>query len=98
MGKKTMNILIFLTLAAPAAVTAGALERYQVPEVKSNSAEIRVEEKVYTDFRNKAKEYSPEKREKLKAYYRQKMKQSVRERNFDAASHYQKLLDILNSL
>ncbi len=97
MFKKSVNLLIFLALAAPAVVSAGALERYQVPEVKSKSAEIRVEEKVYTDFRNKVKDYSPEKREKLKAYYRQKMKQSVRERNFDAASHYQKLLDILNS-
>ena len=98
MGKKTINILISLALAAPWVLSAGALERYQVPEVKSKSAEIRVEEKVYTDFRNKVKEFSPQKREKFKAYYRQKMKQAVRERNFDAASHYQKLLDILNSL
>lgn len=97
MFKKRVNILVFLALAAPGALSAGALERYQVPEVSGKSAEIRVEEKVYTDFRNKVKDYSPEKREKLKAYYRQKMKQAVRERNFDAASHYQKLLDILNS-
>lgn len=97
MFKKTVNILISLGLAAPAVLSAGALERYQVPEVNTKSAEIRVEEKVYNDFRAKAAGYSPEKREKLKEYYRQKMKQAIRDRNFDAAAHYQKLLDILNS-
>ena len=97
MFKKTVNILISLGLAAPAVLSAGALQRYQVPEMNTKPATISVEEKVYTDFREKVKGYSPEKREKLKEYYRQKMKQAVRNRDFDAATHYQKLLDILNS-
>ena len=97
MFRKIFNILISLGLATPIILSAGALDRYQVPQKSTKSATIHVDKKVYIEFREKVKGYSPEKREKLKEYYRQKMKQAIRDKNFDAASHYEKLLDILNS-
>ena len=97
MLRKIVNILISLGLAAPAILSAGALERYQVPQESAKSATIHIDKKVYTDFRKKVEGYTPEKRDDLKKYYRQKMKQAIRDKNFGAASHYEKLLDILNS-
>ena len=92
-----IKILMFLALAAPAVVSADALQRYQVPQTSTKSVTTNVDEQVYKEFRAKAATYSPQKREKLQEYYRQKMKQAVRDRNFDAAEHYQRLLDILSS-
>lgn len=97
MARKRAHILILAGLTLPVLLSAGALERYYVPQESSKSTAPQIDQQVYNDFRAKAAGYSPQKREKLKTYYRQKMKQAVRDRNFDAASHYQKLLDILNS-
>jgi len=97
MIRKTVNTLIILLLVAPAVLSAGALERYQVPQTSTKPVTTNIDEQVYREFREKAATYSPDKRKKLQEYYRQKMKQAVRDRNFDAAEHYQKLLDILSS-
>jgi hypothetical protein len=97
MLRKRASVLIVVGLVLPVVLSAGALERYYVPQESTKSAAPQIDQQVYNEFRAKAAGYPPEKREKLKTYYRQKMKQAVRDRNFDAASHYQKLLDILNS-
>lgn len=101
MYRKIPHILIYLSLVAPVVLSAGALERYHVPQQKSDpstqSGTRSVNEEVYARFRDKVNGYSPAKKEKLREQYRNKMKQAIREKNIEAASHYERLIEILNS-
>ena len=55
-----------------------------------------VSENVYIHFRNKVSDYPSEKKEQMQTHYRKKMKEAVREKNFNAAAYYGRLIAILN--
>ncbi len=102
MHKNKIHVLIYVSIVVPVLLCAGALERYSIPQQQSaqiNSAQRSesVSEDVYFKFKNKIRDYSAPQKEKLKKYYRTKMKEAVREKNFDAALYYERLIDILDS-
>jgi len=90
---------ICLCILLPVFLQAAALHKYTAPIQSVTTIETKkiVNESIYIDFQRLADSYSPDKREKMKAYYRQKLKDAVSVRNLDAATHYEKLLGILNS-
>ena len=84
----------------PVFLSSGALDRYTIPQQQSQQMvqpKASVNKSVYDDFKKKTDSYSPAKKEEMKAYYRKRMKVAVRDRNFDAASHYERLIGILNT-
>ena len=107
MYKARIYIFIYLSIVLSVFLSAGALERYTIPQqqqsgiYKSKSYSVQpksaVDSSTYTEFENKVKSLLPTEREKLKEYYRKKLKEAVRNRNFDAASHYERLIGILSS-
>ncbi len=99
MKKAKIYILIYLSMMLPVLLSAAALNKYTAPAQSTSSVQAKeiVNESVYTDFRQKVRNYSPEKKEKMKTYYRKKLKDAIRMKNMDAASHYERLLGILNS-
>ncbi len=90
---------ICLCVFLPVFLQAAALNKYNAPAQSSTSIQTKeiVNESIYVDFQRLADGYSQQKREKMKAYYHQKLKNAIRVRNLDAAAHYEKLLSILNS-
>jgi len=99
MKKTKVYILICLSMMLPVLLSAAALNKYTAPTQSTSSVQTKetVNERIYTDFRQQVSGYSPEKKEKMKTYYRKKLKDAIRMKNFDAASHYERLLGILNS-
>ncbi len=99
MHKKKKCFLICLSILLPTLLFAGALERYTVQQQTGYSVQRKatVSERVYDDFRKKIRNYTNDQKIKMREYYRNKMKQAVGERNLDAASYYNQLIEILNS-
>lgn len=100
MYKNKIYVLICLSMLAPILSLGGALDRYTVPQQKSGHAiqtPGTVSESVYIDFMKETSNYSRAKKEEMKAYYHKKLKEAVREKNFEAAMHYERLIGILNS-
>ena len=100
MYKKKVYVLIYLSMVLPVLLSSGALDRYTIPQQQSKQMvqpKAIVNESVYHDFKKQIQDYTPERKEDMKAYYRKKMKEAVGARNFDAASHYERLIGILNS-
>ena len=99
MKKAKVYILIYLSMMLPMLLSAAALNKYTAPAQSASSVQAKeiVSESVYTDFKKQIRGYSPEKNEKMKTYYRKKLKDAIRMENLDAASHYKRLLKILNS-
>ena len=98
MYKTKVYILIFLGMMLPVLLSAAALNKYAAPAQSASSVQTKtVNERIYTDFRQQVRGYSPEKKEKMRTYYRKKLKDAIRMKNLDAASHYERLLGILNS-
>jgi len=101
MYKSGVSVFLYLSIAVPVFLSAGALERYSVPQQQSQQDKAArssyISEDVYFNFKNKIRDYSAPQKEKLKAYYHTKMKEAVREKKFDEASYYERLIDILNS-
>ena len=103
MLKEISHIPIVLGLLTPVVLSAGALERYSVPQQQmqqpgyGKQPGIRsVDEDVYTRFRDKVSGYSEAQKEELIKYYSKKKKQAYRDKNYDAVSHYARLIDILH--
>jgi hypothetical protein len=90
---------IYLLILLPIFLQAAALNKYTAPTQSATSMQTKeiVNQRIYIDFQRLVDSYSPQKREKMKAYYHQKLKDAIRVRNLDAATHYEKLLGILNS-
>jgi len=99
MKKSKVYIFIYLSMILPVFLSAAALNKYTAPtqSVTSVQPKVTVNESIYVDFRELVHDYSPEKKEKMKTYYRKKLKDAIRMKNLDAASHYERLLGILNS-
>ena len=100
MYKNKKHVLIYLSMVLPVFLSSGALDRYSIPQqqsVQMVQPKASVNNDVYTDFRKKTASYSAEKKEKMKKYYRKKMKKSIKDKNIDAASHYERLIEILNN-
>jgi len=98
MKKAKVYILIYLSMMLPVFLSAAALNKYTAPAQSSSvQSKVTVNKSIYVDFREQVRNYSPEKKEKMKMYYRKKLKDAIRMRNLDAASHYEQLLGILNS-
>jgi len=106
MYKKIIYVLICLIMMLPTLLSAAALDRYSVPQQEpgytppprtTESPPGDVSEDVYIKFERKVSKYSPAQKEKLKEDYSEKKANALRERNFDAATYYQRLIDILNS-
>ena len=99
MKKAKVYILIYLSMMLPVLLSAAALNKYTAPtqSVTSVQSKATVNKSIYIDFREQVRGYSPEKKEKMKTYYRKKLKESIRRKNLDAAAHYERLLGILNS-
>lgn len=103
--KKIVCVLISLSMVLPVASLAGALERYYVPQQRSEPAaqpEVKarsggISEDVYTRFKAEIQGYDREKRNKLETQFRTQLKNAMRERNDEAVSHYERLIGILNS-
>ena len=91
--------MICLTMVLPTYLFAGALERYTVQQQTGYSVErkVTVDERVYDDFRKKIRNYTNAQKIKTRKYYRNKMKQAVGDRNWEAASYYRQLIEILTS-
>jgi len=105
MCKKIVCILISLSLALPAVLFAGALERYYVPQQMQEPAvqseapprASYVREDVYDRFRAEIQGYDRDKKNKLEIHFRTQIKKAMREKNGEAVSHYERLIGILNS-
>jgi len=97
-------ILIFLGMALPLNVSAGALEKYYVPQQQSGSAAQSVtpssgyvNQDVYTKFKAEVQGYNRDQKNKLARLFRSRLKQANREKNQAAVSHYERLIGILNA-
>ena len=99
MYKAKVYILIYLSMMLPVFLSAAALNKYTAPAQSASSVQTKevVSESIYIDFRQQVRGYSHEKKEKMKMYYRKKLKDAKRMKNLDAVSHYERLLGILNS-
>ena len=98
MIKNKVTILIYLSVMLPVFSSAAALNKYSAPVQSSHvQSKATVNDSIYADFREKTRHYSDEKKEKMKTYYRKQLKDAIRMKNMDAASHYERLLGILNS-
>jgi|GEM_PF-6404621 len=93
------HTLFYLLLMVPIFLFSGALERYTIPQQSEQSTTNRayVEERIYDKFKNTIREYTPEQKAKLTTYYQEKMAQAIRQKQFDAAAYYERLINILNS-
>jgi len=99
MYKNKVYILICVSVMLPVFLSAAALNKYTAPTQSASSMQTKktVNDSVYSDFQRQVRGYSPEKKKKMTNYYRKKLKDAVRMKNMDAASHYERLLGILNS-
>ena len=100
MYKGKAYFLIYLSMVLSVLLSAGALDRHTVPQQQFEYTvppKTDVSENIYIDFMNKVRGYPPAKKEEMKTYYHKKMKEAMRERNFNAAKHYERLIAILNS-
>ncbi len=91
--------IFYLFFMIPVFLFSGALERYTIPQQSERSATNRmsVEERVYIKFKNTIQNYTPEQKAKLTQYFQEKMAQAIRQKQFDAAAYYERLINILNS-
>ncbi|RLA70830.1 MAG: hypothetical protein DRG09_02135 [Epsilonproteobacteria bacterium] len=98
MFKIKIYTVIYLSILVPVLLSAAALNKYTAPiqSVSSTQSKKTVNESVYVDFQQQVHDYSPKKKEKMKTYYRKKLKDAIRIKNLDAATHYERLLGILN--
>ena len=86
MRKNRVYILIYLSMLLPVLLLTEVLA----------SSTSHVSDDVYIEFRTKTNNYSAAQIAELKTYYHYKTKEAIRERNIHAASHYQRLIDIIN--
>lgn len=85
MRKNKVYILIYLSMLLPVLLLTEVLAGYT----------SHVSEDAYIEFRTKTSNYSAETKAKLKTHYRYKMEEAIREKNFDAALHYQRLIEFI---
>lgn len=97
MFKNKVYILIYLSIMLSVLLSAAPLDKYYIPQQSKGMFVEKTEPDIYTDFRNKVAVLSPEDRIKLKESFEQKRDNAAKNKNFDAAAYYQRLIDILNS-
>lgn len=99
MLNKRIYLFIYLSIIVPIHLSAAPLDKYYVPKQSEHTTApiTTVSQSVYSDFKNAIRNYSPQKKEKMRQYYSKKMQDAVRDRNFDAATHYERLIVILNA-
>jgi hypothetical protein len=97
MFKNTIYIMIYLSILVPVLLSAAPLDKYYIPQQLSDYTAQAVEPDIETEFRNKVGSLSPKEREILKESFQQKMDNAAKNKNFDAAAYYQRLINILNS-
>lgn len=100
MYRNGVVVIICLCIVLPTLLFAAALERYKVPQQQSRyQIELKpaVTESVYTSFINKISNSTDAEKERMRDHFRKKLKEAVNERNFEAASYYRQLIEILNS-
>jgi len=102
MYKNKVYVLIYLSMVLPVLLSAGALERYTVPKKQmprhkgySVQPKTTVSESMYIAFKKEVLKSSIAEKKEMIKYYIKKMEEAVREKNFDAAIHYGKLIGIL---
>ena len=98
MFKNKMNVVIYLSLLIPFTLSAAPLDKYYIPQQSSGyTAPVSEPEDVYAGFRKKSSSLSPQERDMLKRSFQTKRDTASQNKNFDAAAHYQKLINILKS-
>ena len=97
MFKNKIYIVIYLSIVVPMLLSAAPLDKYYIPQQSSGYTAQTAEPDIETEFRNKVSSLSPEERNILKKSFRQKMDNAAKNKNFDAAAYYQRLINVLNS-
>ena len=102
MYKNAISILICLNMVLPALLSAAALDRYTVPQHPPQSGTNvsrpgGVSEEVYHKFERDVSNYNSTQKNELSNDFNERKANALRGENFDAALHYQRLIDILNS-
>jgi hypothetical protein len=106
---RAVKILILLGMALPLDSSAGALEKYYVPQQQQQQQQSGsatqsvtpssgyVNQDVYIKFKAEIQGYDRAQKSKLESYFRTKLTKARREKNNAAVSHYERLIGILSS-
>ena len=97
MLKGKIHILVCSSIVLSVSLSAAPLDKYYIPPQLSGYTAQTVKPDIDTAFRNKVSSLSLEEREKLKKSFQQKMDTAAKNKNFDAAAYYQRLINVLNS-
>ncbi len=95
MYKKKIYVFIYLSIMLSVLLSAAPLDKYYIPQQSTGYTAQTAEPNIETEFKKNIANLSPEEREKLKESFQQKMDNAANNKNFDAASYYQRLIDIL---
>ena len=92
------KVYIFISVVVPIFLSAAPINKYYIsPQQDSSYTAQTAELDIETEFRNKVAGLSPKEREKIKIAYKQKRDDASRNKEFEAAAYYQRLINILNS-
>ena len=97
MFKNKVYIFIYLSMILPVFLSAAPLDKYNIPPQLSGNTVQTAKPDVDTEFRNKVAGLTPKERAQLKKSFQQKRDTASNNKNFDAATYYQRLINILNS-
>lgn len=98
MFKNKIYIVTYLSILVPVLLSAAPLDKYYVPQQSSGyTAQTSGSEDIYIEFRKKANNLSAQERVELKESFQTRRDNASKNKNFDAAAHYQRLINILNS-
>lgn len=98
MFKNKIYIVIYLSVLVPVLLSSAPLDKYYVPQQSSGyMVQPSESEDIYIEFRKKASSLSPLERGELKESFQTKRDNASKNKNFEAAAHYQRLINILNS-
>ena len=85
-------------LQPPIVPSDSACMKWRNQSLSANKVTIKIDPKLYEDFKISAKELSPADREKLKVKLEQKQSAEIDKKNNDAVIYYQGLLNILTEI
>ena len=97
MLKNKIHILVCSSIVLSVFLSAAPLDKYYIPPQSTGYTAQTTAPNIETEFRNKVSRLSPEERANIKQAYQQKMNTAVKNKDFNAAAYYQRLIDILNS-
>ena len=97
MSKNKINILVCTSILFSVYSAAAPLNKYYIPQQSASYTTQTTKPNIEKEFRSKVANLSPKERKELEESFQKKMNNAVKNKNFEAAEYYQRLIAILNS-